>query len=126
MAGVTVDTSELRTLARDIAKGVDMGQIRQSVSKGALNIKKQMQADAAGSRHFRFARTITYDIKGNAVSSQAEIGPEKVGAGNLAGIAYFGGAHGGGGTVADPQGALDDESPRFESAIADIAGKFLS
>ena len=41
----------------------------------------------------------------------AEIGPEKVGAGNLAVIAYWGGANGGGGTVEDPQEAADRELP---------------
>ena len=92
------------------------------VKRGAVNIKEAMREDANESRYFRrIARYIDFD----QVGLSAEIGPNKRGAGNLANIAYFGGAHGGGGTVRDPQRAADEEAPRFEKALAQIAERLL-
>lgn len=96
-------------------------QVAKVVGKGALNVKNTMQQDARRSRHFRLERDIGYDhftFDGTGLSAQ--IGPQRRGAGNLAAIAYFGGAHGGGGTVRDPQRAADEEAPRFERALAEI------
>lgn len=99
-------------------------EVRQVVSKGALNVKNTMKADAEGS-YFTFSPTIGYDLKGNAGFSEAEVGPEKGGAGSLANIAYFGGAHGGGGTIRDPQQALNEEAPRFQSALEGLVNRVL-
>lgn len=127
MTEISMDVSELiregERLA-DAANGV-MPEIRKVVSKGALNVKNQMQSEAAGSRHFKFASTINYDLTGNAVMAEAEIGPRKLGAGNLANIAYFGGSRGGGGTVPDPEGAMNAEASGFESALADVIADAL-
>ncbi len=126
--GVTVDVSEVLVLARDLeAAGLKLAAgMRPVVSKGALNVKTQMRAEMGGSGSFgMIAPLISYDLRGNAVISEAEIGPEARGAGYLENIAYFGGAHGGGGTVPDPQGALDAEAPRFESALADLVNGLL-
>ena len=59
-----------------------------------------------------------------------EVGPAKKSGGSRglgfgANIAYFGGARGGGGTVADPKTALDAEIPNFEAQLADILGGIL-
>ncbi len=110
---------QLDALARDLAQAaVKVGPaIEPVLSKGALNVKKQLQKEAGQSRHFRIARHISYDIIRDAAGLEAEIGPEKTGAGNLANIAYFGGARGGGGSLPDPQGALDEEQPRFVKAL---------
>lgn len=92
------------------------------VTKGAVNIKESMRADFRDSRHFRRAESlVTFD----QVGLTAIIGPESKGAGNLAHIAYFGGAHGGGGTVRDPQRAAEEEAPRFERALADLADELF-
>ena len=56
---------------------------------------------------------------------EAEIGPETGGAGSLAGFAYFGGVNGGGGTVPDPQGALDAEAPNVEKHLGALVAKAL-
>lgn len=120
------DFSELRKLATDLrnAGNVVRSEARAVVSKGALNIKNQMR-DEAKRRHYDFSHRITYDIKGGLDSIEAEIGPETGGVGSLAGIAYFGGVNGGGGTVPDPMGALEAEAPNVERYLAELAEKAL-
>ena len=125
--GFTIDTSELRSLETDLgrAAGLDARAVRPAVSKGALNIKNQMRRDFGKSDYFsRASFAVSYDVTTDGDAVQAEIGPDKGRnpAGALANIAYFGGAHGGGGTVPDPQLALDAEAPRFEEAIAALVG----
>lgn len=116
MIGIEVDddgnlSAMLGKASRDVVNGA-----HRAVAKGALNIKTTMREDAAESNYFEIGRHITYD----QVGLSAEIGPEKRGAGNLANIAYFGGAHGGGGTVRDPQRAAEEEAPKFERALLAI------
>lgn len=122
--GVTIDTSEVRALAADM-RAVDGRLTRHIipvVDKGAVNVKNDLRDAASRSRHFRLVPTITYD---KPTPFEAEIGPVKGGAGSLANIAYFGVSNGGGGTVEDPQAALDRESPKFERALADLAAELV-
>ena len=124
MADVSIDMSEVRALEHDM-RAVDSRLTRHVipvVDKAAVNIKADMRAAAAKSRHFRMASSITYD-KPNPY--EAEIGPTKGGAGSLANIAYFGGSNGGGGTIEDPRGAMDREAPKFERALADLAAELV-
>lgn len=119
---VSVDVSELRTFATDLQRVPDKVQrgVRPVVSKGALNIKRQLASEMGGSTHFgQIKRAISYDIKVAGDGVEAEIGPRKGSPGSLANIAYFGGA-GGGGTVPDPSGALAAESSKFESALSKL------
>ena len=118
-----VDTSELDRLAADlgrmpakVAKG-----IAPIVRKGAMNIKSQLNAEMDESAHFGQV-TITFETKTEGDGHVAEIGAVTEGkvVGDLAHIAYFGGANGGGGTVDDPEGALMAEAPRFVKALEDI------
>ena len=120
------DFSELRKLATDLrnAGNVVRSEARAVVSKGALNIKNQMR-DEAKRRHYDFSHRISYDLKVGPDSIEAEIGPETGGVGSLAGIAYFGGVNGGGGTVPDPLGALEAEAPNVERYLAELAEKAL-
>ena len=129
MAGISIDTSEVRTLAADMRR-VDERMVRHVipvVERGAVNVRNHLRDEAARSGHFRIGRHISYDMRfagfGSDGAYEAEIGPEKAGAGRLANIAYFGGANGGGGTIPDPQGAGDAELPRFAQALADIAAE---
>ena len=93
------------------------------VTKGALNIKTAMREDVRDSFWFRrIERHIDFD----QVGLTAEIGPNKRAAGNLANIAYFGGANGGGGTVRDPQRAAEEEAPRFMKALLDVIDGAMS
>ena len=124
---MAVDASELRALIADLSSAPKLvrSEARAVVSKGALNIKNQMRDEVARSRHFRFAHTVSYDLKVGGDTIEAEIGPETGGVGSLAGFAYFGGVNGGGGTVPDPQGALDAEAPNVEKHLDALVAKAL-
>jgi len=130
----SVDGRELHQLTADLIDAAPhtVKKIEPIVVKAAQNIKKAMMADANKSRHFKkIGRTVTYDVSVNEAfgdaSIDAEIGydkrvisdtPNKHGtfgsAASLAGIAIFGGSRPGGGTVRNPEEALNDEAPEFE------------
>lgn len=134
MADPSMDASEIRALAADMTKASTevAGKTVAVILKGATNIKNQMRSEAQSSPHFKgISRSIDFDMHGADLFGvgiiEAEIGPRHGSgeAGNLANIAYWGAVHGSsrsGGTVPDPQGALDAESPRFEQALADLIG----
>lgn len=114
------DFSQLDAFAATLAAAGSVVQpkVKAVVSKGALNIKNQLRSEAEKSPAFkRLAWTVSYDLTEDPSGTEAEIGPEKKAAGNLGNIAYFGGAHGGGATLPDPQQALDDEADRFMSTL---------
>jgi len=117
---VTVDSSELDALARDLTRiPADMvPKLRGVVARSALNTKNIMRKDAAGSVHFKqIAPTISYDLKVHAFGGdgviEAEIGPSGGGSASLAGIAYFGTSKPGGGTLRNPEEAMLEEAPNF-------------
>lgn len=127
--------SDLDKLARefsDAGKGI-LKEVGSSVSKGALNVKKQIIADFKGSQHFKggksinWNRDVRYNLERTADSIEAEIGPhvDNEGFGTLVGIAIHGGSRGGGGTVPDPLVALQAEEPKFIEATDDILKRLL-
>lgn len=119
MARISVDTSEVRALVADMT-GVDARlrpDVSSTVKKGATNIKNDLTTQMQKSRHFKGFADIGYDMTDDF---EAEIGPNKPGPGAGANIAYFGTSRGGG-TVEDPEEALDRELPAFEDALGDIA-----
>lgn len=125
---VTADHSEVRAFAQQLERAAAdaLPEIRAVVQRGALAIKTQMQREMSESRHFRqVGRAVSYDTTMDAGGVEAEIGPRRGRPGSLANIAYFGTSRGGG-TVADPQGALDAEAPNVERHILDVLGKALS
>jgi len=124
---MSADTSDLDGLARDLRKipALMVPKMRGVVAKAALSTKQAMVKDVRRSKHFRGKKkpgldaSIDYDIKvlqfgGDAVI-EAEIGPNRAKsvAAGLAGIAYFGGSRGGGGTVRNPEDAMLEEAPNF-------------
>ena len=116
---VSVDAGELRTLAFDLARipGKVQKGVRPVVVKGAMQVRDKMRADMRESVYFKGnARNISYDLKVDAGGVEAEIGPQPT---QLAHIAYFGGANGGGGTV-DILGPLGQEVEPFVSALGDL------
>lgn len=130
----TVDAHELHQLSADLIQAAPLAvlKVQPIVKKAAQNIKKAMQADANKSRHFKqIARTVTYDVAvhqfaGDA-SIDAEIGYDKSVSPSaaLAGIAIFGSSRPGGGTVRNPEEALNDEALGFETALGSIADGIL-
>ncbi|KQQ98027.1 hypothetical protein ASF74_14945 [Arthrobacter sp. Leaf145] len=117
---MSVDASDLDGLARSFRLiPVEMvPKLKGVVTKSALNTKKIMRKDAAGSKHFKqLARTINYDIKVNSFGGdgviEGEVGPSGGGSASLAGIAYFGTSRPGGGTLRNPEDAMLEEAPNF-------------
>jgi hypothetical protein len=102
-------------------------KIRPVVSRGALNVKTQLQAEARESSHFSsLASSIGYELLEDTSGVQADIGPDRErggGAGLL--MAYWGQSRGGGGTLPDPLGALEAEAPGFVSALEKVAASVL-
>ncbi|MFW7414756.1 hypothetical protein [Demequina sp. SO4-18] len=118
------DVSQVRAFSSDLAKAgaVAAPLVRAVVMKGAVNVKAAMREDMQDSLHFRsIARSIDFDVAAERDGFSAEIGPRhgEGEPGNLANIAYFGTSRGGG-TVRDPQEALDEEAPKFEKALGDV------
>lgn len=123
----SLDVSELLDFGRKLASRADIVKaVKPVVSKGALNVKAGMRENMAASAHFgQVARSITYDTREGVDWAEAEVGPVTAGrvVGDLAHLAYFGGANNGGGAVRDPQAVLDEEAPRFFKALEDLAGE---
>lgn len=127
--------SDFDKLAGELGEAADglSKEVGGIVSKGALNIKRQIIKDFKGSRHFKGGKSINWDrdvrynrtVRANDI--EAEIGPyvDSEGFGTLVGIAIHGGSRGGGGTVPDPIVALLAEEPKFIKAAEDIVGKLL-
>jgi len=126
---VRIDTTELRQLEHDLGRVSERAaeQVRKTMQKAAFNIKKDMQAEAEGSKHFPgMPASISYETWEKRDEIAAEIGPE-IGRrqGSLGFIAYEGTARNGP-RFPDPQGALDREADAFEAYLAAaIAGDFL-
>ena len=121
------DSSEVRRFAADLRQlpSVARRDVRAVLEKGANNIKNQLRAEMLGSTHFgQIAPAISYDILERAGGVEAEIGPVKGSPGSLANIAYFGTSRGGG-TVADPEGALTAEVPSVVRHIEEVISRWL-
>lgn len=123
-------SSDLRALVGDLQQEPARAQkeVRDVINRGGLEIKKRMQDEMGRSRSFRpVAASIDYDEIGGADNPGVEVGPNAATgrAAPLAGIAYFGGARGGGGTVPDPRQALEDEAQEVVKQIEKIAGDAL-
>lgn len=128
MSGFTIDTAEINRLALDLSRAASksLDVVEPVLKRGAQNIKGDMAADAASSRHFAsVAPSISYDRIGFASHVGYEIGPE-IGrfGGSLGDIAYFGGANGGGGTL-DIDAPLTAEEPRLVTSLAKALGDLL-
>lgn len=127
--GVEFDMLELRKFAQDlaVAASADLsGEVRKSMSKGALNIKNQLTQEASGHGTFpHFPRSISYDFLNTRGGVEVEIGPDKARPqGPLANILYFGTSKNGP-VLPDPNIALEREVPNQERALREIAEKAL-
>ena len=155
MPRVSLDTSELRSLAADMREVPEQlaRHVYPVVERGALAIKEEVKANFERSTHFApVAETVRYDITTRSAfgtgSIEAEVGPMPAsgstalnddrsdsndpdfteGGGDasaLAHIAIHGSPRGGGGNVADPLIALDHEAPKFQKALGDLLEDLL-
>lgn len=100
-------------------------EVRQVVSKGALNVKQGWADRWRGHSSIRhLPRSINYDVTSNGAGAEAEIGPDPSKMqGNLAHFIEFGNAEYGSVRNAPIPGglpALRAEEPRFVKALADL------
>lgn len=122
------DVSELLGLESDLrAAAADVvGEVRQVVAKGSLNIKNDWRQRWSTLSHMKhLPRTISYDTTVLRDTIVGEIGPEKeregqAPYGNI--IEY--------GTVNNPPTpggapALEAEAPKFEKALEDLGAKLV-
>jgi hypothetical protein len=116
------NAAEIRQLAKDFGKVSPkvVKRVQAIMPKTGLAMKKRLQADLRASSSFKAAaRSVDYDVKmqgfGGDGLIQVEVGPNaaRSPAAALAGIAYFGGSLGGGGTVPDPIVAMRLEESVF-------------
>jgi hypothetical protein len=125
---------DLAAAAREVAAGIP-----GVVKNGAGNVKKDWNAAFWASTYFKGAGgSVNYDVTTGPGFIEAEIGPDlerfpgqpgpgrKSPAAGMANIAHFGGANGGGGTVADPQEFLDREAPAFEKYLTQLIEQALT
>lgn len=119
---MSLDFSDVEAFARDLS---DLGARvvlaqRQVVQKGALNVKKRLQAEAQGVSHAPgFPRSITFDVELKGDEIAAEIGPEKGGAGSLA-LLYLGNSKTGP-RLPDPMLAADAEAEVMAEWLGKVA-----
>lgn len=105
-------------------------QVRKVTVDSSVRVKNSMRRQLRKRPHFKsVAQDVDFDVIEKDDSVETEIGPVigrgKGHAGGLAHIAYLGAPNGGGGTVRDPQLDLDEEEPRFLTALEELAGKRL-
>ena len=125
---VSVGSSDLSSLIAALAKAPDEATdaARGVLQKGALNVKRALNQQAANSPHFRgMAGSVTYDMEIRRHSITAEIGPDKDRRGGALGnLFFFGGANGGGGT-GDLDAPLREEEPRMVKFLDEAMEKLL-
>ncbi|MEV7358204.1 hypothetical protein [Kitasatospora sp. NPDC091276] len=126
---MSIDISGLEALVADLARaGVQAERgARGVVSKGALNIKRDWQANArASSGRYapHYPASIGYDLETTPVGTSAVIGPDKGGPqGGLGNLLEFGSAHNP--PHNDGGRALLAEEPRFLAAVEQFGGGLL-
>lgn len=121
------DTSEVLELAADLGRiaGKTVPALLAATEKSAAAVERGMRAEASGHAHSpHFPNSITHDVKAHFGGIEAEIGPDKgLTQGALGNILYFGTSKNG--PVLNINGPLDAESPKFQKAVEDAAGKLL-
>ena len=122
----SIDASELLDLAAELGGAYDRiaGETAKIGRRGANNVKRDWREAASKSRYFAMGHTINYDEREAFGAYEAEVGPDRrYRYARLAGIAHFGGANGGGGTLGDPTRFAEAEAPRLADALAEAAAK---
>ncbi|MFE7869761.1 hypothetical protein ACFUYE_05350 [Micromonospora humida] len=118
---------EVEKLVRtfDEALTYAMPAVRGVVQKGALNIKNGARQRISGHPHTpAYPAAIGYDSKVGPVSAEAEIGPDKSRRqGALGNILEYGTLKNA--PLPHIRPAADEELPRFERALEDLAVKGL-
>lgn len=119
-------SAELRQLATNIGKiaGSAVKDVDAVLKKGVDNMKREMQADVSGSKHFHgMAGSITYESHYLPGRARWVVGPDKSRRGGALGnIYYFGTSRGGG--SGDIEKPLRTEEPKTLRALAELLDKW--
>lgn len=128
-----ISTEGVDETVRDLgqAPGQMVRRMRPVFRKAGVEMKRKMQADFRTSRSFRpVARSVDFDFFDTTAftvrNMRVEVGPNahRAPSAALAGIAYFGGSRGGGGTVPEPDSVLENEADtaigHIEKLIRDV------
>ena len=94
-----VDTSEVKAFAAKLQAAPERKRRRVSmiVKKAAQNVKTDTRADLTSSGNAAFRHIpISYEMQDRGSVVEADVAPDDGGAGNLANLAFFGTAKGGG------------------------------
>ena len=121
-----IDASELTELGRRmaLAQAVVKPQLAATVKKAAQNVKTAIQEDVSSSRNRGLAGVrVSYETGRTGSVEYADVGANEGGASNLANIAFFGTARGGG-THRFYEHAKE-ELPTLADYVADSAGDAL-
>lgn len=128
MAGtMTLDTSELDKLAGDWRNTVARlpARFKPTFAKAGLNVKNAINDDLAASRNAGFRRIrVSYDPIPSAEGIGVEIGPREGGANELANIAFFGTAKGGGTHRFYEFG--EEEMPTLQSQVQKVTSELMT
>ena len=118
---VSMDFSEVTRLIADLGKAASglIDDVDRVAQRSAENIKKDLNAQAAGSSFRGMAGSVTYDRRWSRGAVEYEIGPDKDRRGGALGNIFFFGTSRGGGT-GDLDRPLREEAPRLERALGDL------
>lgn len=124
---MTLDTGELDRLAGDWRAAASRAPDRfwPTFSRAGLNIKKTVNDDLAQSSNAGFRRIrVSYDRLPASMGIGVEIGPRNGGANDLANLAFFGTARGGGTHLFYEFG--EQELPTLQSEVLKTASELVS
>ncbi len=126
MSDITIDASELTAFGRRVAAAHAMASVKvaQAVKKGAQNVKEGVISDLQTSSNYAISRIgIGYEMGSTDTTIYADVSPRDGGASDLANIAFFGTAKGGG-THAFYEHA-ETELPPLAEYVGDAADDML-
>lgn len=126
MSALTIDASELSELGRRmaLAQAVVRPKLAATVKKAAQNVKTAIESDVGASSNAGLRQVrIGYETGSTGTVEYADVSPREGGSSNLANIAFFGTARGGG--THEFYGHAEDELPTFSDYVADAAGDAL-
>ena len=126
MSALTIDASELSELGRRmaLAQAVVKPQLASTVKKAAQNVKTAIESDVGASSNAGLRQVrIGYETGSTGTVEYADVSPREGGSSNLANIAFFGTARGGG--THQFYEHAEDELPTLADYVADAAGDAL-
>lgn len=126
MSALTIDASELTALGRRmaLAQTVVRPKLAATVKKAAQNVKTAIESDVGASSNAGLRQVrIGYETGSTGTVEYADVSPREGGSSNLANIAFFGTARGGG-THRFYEHA-EDELPTLADYVGDAAGDAL-